>query len=78
MAVSFIKQNIKQATIIIAVLTIASQILGLIREALIASYFGTSAELDVLIIDLSIPFMFSRIFFMSIPSAGIPYLQEAK
>jgi putative peptidoglycan lipid II flippase len=45
---------------------------------LIASYFGTSAEYDILIMAMAIPLMISSILFMSIPSAGIPFLQEAR
>jgi putative peptidoglycan lipid II flippase len=74
---SFLKQNIKQASIIIAVFTVLSQAVGIIRESIIASYFGTSAELDILLMALAIPLMFSSILFWAIPSAGIPYLQEA-
>jgi len=76
MADSFIKQSIKQASIIIAVFTILSQVLGLAREMIIASYFGTSAELDMLLVALAIPLMFSSILFMAIPSASIPFLQD--
>lgn len=75
MAGSFIKQSIKQASIIIAVFTITSQVFGLIREMFIANYFGTSAEYDILIMALALPLMISSILFMSIPSAGIPFLQ---
>ena len=71
------KQSIKQASIIIALLTFSSQLIGLVREALLASFFGTSAEYDVLLVALAIPMMFSAILFMAIPSAGMPYLQQA-
>ncbi|UCD16578.1 MAG: hypothetical protein JSV44_08945 [Candidatus Zixiibacteriota bacterium] len=72
----FLKQGIKQASILIAVATISSQMLAVIREAIIAGFFGTSAEYDILLVALAIPIMIGGIFFLAIPSAGIPYLQE--
>jgi putative peptidoglycan lipid II flippase len=70
------RQSIKQASIIIAVISISSQGLGLIREALVANYLGTSIEYDILLISMAIPMMLANILFMAIPSAGIPFLQN--
>lgn len=78
MSASVIKQSIKQASIIIAFFTFSSQLLGLVREALLASFFGTSAEYDILLVALAVPMMFSTILFMAVPSAGMPYLQQAE
>jgi len=72
----FQKQTVKQASILIAVITVSSQILGIVREAILASFFGTSAEYDILLIALAVPLMAGGIFFLAIPSAGIPYLQR--
>lgn len=77
MRIPFLKQSVKQASIIIAVFTVISQVLGLFREALIANYFGTSAELDIILLAVSIPLMVSGVLFMAIPSAGIPFLQNS-
>ena len=72
------KQTIKQASIIIGVFTICSQLFGLVREAIIANYFGTSAEYDILLVALAIPLMVASILFAAIPSAGIPHLQGSR
>lgn len=71
-----LKQSIKRASILIAFFTVASQLLGLVREAIIANYFGTSAEYDILLVALALPLMVGGILFIAIPSAGIPYLQK--
>jgi len=70
------RQTIKQASILIAVISITSQGLGVIRESLIANYLGTSAEYDLLLIAMALPVMVSNILFLAIPSAGIPFLQS--
>lgn len=72
------RQNIKQASIIIAVFTISSQFFGVFREMILANFFGTSAEYDILILALAIPLMFMNVLFMSVPAAGIPYLQNPR
>ncbi|MCK4632090.1 MAG: hypothetical protein KAT79_02400 [candidate division Zixibacteria bacterium] len=76
MTSSFWKQGIKQASIIIGAVTITSQLFGLIREAVIANYFGTSAEYDILLVALAVPLMVASILFAAIPSASIPHLQQ--
>ena len=76
MRINIFKQSIKQASIFIAVITVISQLTGLIRESLIASKFGTGEELDILLLALAIPWMISNIMFMAIPNAGIPHLQR--
>lgn len=70
----FKKQGIRQATIIIAVATVSSQLLGLIRESIIARFLGTSAEYDILLVAMAMPMLVAGILFQAIPSAGIPYL----
>jgi len=69
------KQSIKQASILIAGVSIASQGLGVIREALLANYLGTSSDYDLLLISMALPMMIANILFLAIPSAGIPFLQ---
>jgi putative peptidoglycan lipid II flippase len=68
------RQGIKQATIVIAAATVLSQLLGLIRESIIARFLGTSAEYDILLVAMAIPLTIAGLLFQSIPSAGIPYL----
>jgi len=77
MASAFLRQGIKQASILIGVFTIASQLFGLVREAIVANFFGTSAEYDILLVALAIPMMVTSILFAAIPSAAIPYLQNS-
>jgi putative peptidoglycan lipid II flippase len=74
MSVSFNKQSIGQASILIAVFTIISQALGLIRESLVANYLGTSAEYDIILVALAIPSMVGTVIMSALPAAGIPSL----
>jgi len=78
MAIPFIRQDIRQASLIIAIIAISSQGLGLVREMLIANFLGTSGDYDILLISMAIPMMVGTILFMAIPSAGIPFLQQQK
>lgn len=78
MGIPFIRQDIRQASLIIAVVALTSQGLGLVREMLIANFFGTSGDYDILLISMAIPMMVGAILFMAIPSAGIPFLQEQR
>lgn len=75
MSLKFTSQNPVQASVLISIFTIISQIFGMIRESVIASKLGTSVEYDSILIALALPAMVSAIFLMSLPSAGIPYLQ---
>jgi putative peptidoglycan lipid II flippase len=77
MKIPVVKQTIKQASLIIAVIAISSQGLGVIREVLVANYLGTSVEYDILLISMAIPMMIANILFVAIPSAGIPFLQNS-
>lgn len=78
MAISFVRQDIKQASLIIAIIAISSQGLGLLREMIIANFLGTSGDYDILLISMAIPMMVGTILFLAIPSAGIPFLQEQR
>ncbi len=78
MAIPFVRQDIRQASLIIAIITISSQGLGLVREMLIANFLGTSGDYDILLISMAIPMMVGTILFLAIPSAGIPFLQEQR
>lgn len=50
-------QRISEATLIIASLTLISKLIGYLREALAANYFGASAEMDAFVIAMLIPTM---------------------
>lgn len=71
------KQSVQQATVLIAVVTVLSQLMGMVREGIIANYFGTSAEYDILLLALTVPGIVSSILFLTIPSAAIPSLQHS-
>jgi putative peptidoglycan lipid II flippase len=76
MSISFSKQSIGQASVLIAIFTVISQALGLVRESLIANFLGTSAEYDIILVALAIPSMIGTILMTALPSAGIPTLQN--
>jgi putative peptidoglycan lipid II flippase len=76
MSLTFSKQSIGQASILIAVFTIISQALGLFRESLIANFLGTSAEYDIILVALAIPSMIGAILMTALSSAAIPLLQN--
>jgi putative peptidoglycan lipid II flippase len=69
------KQGVRDASILIAVFTVVSQLVGLIREAVLANLFGTSAEYDLILLAVAIPGMVGSMLMVAIPSAGIPHLQ---
>jgi putative peptidoglycan lipid II flippase len=71
----FTKQGVRDASILIAVFTVLSQLIGLVREAVLAHLFGTSAEYDLLLLAVAIPGMVGSMLMVAIPSAGIPHLQ---
>ncbi|MBD3333795.1 hypothetical protein GF356_13170 [candidate division GN15 bacterium] len=71
-------QSVRQASIIIAVATVTSQLMGVVREAVVSYYFGTSAEYDILLMAMTLPVMIGAILYVSIPSAGIPFLQKSQ
>ncbi len=62
---------------LIAVVTVLSQLMGMVREGIIANYFGTSAEYDTLLLALTVPGIVASILFLVIPSAAIPSLQNS-
>lgn len=64
---------------IVTVLTIISKLLGFVREAFIASYFGTSIEADAYFIASLIPMMIFSVIGTAISTGIIPlYIKEKK
>ncbi|WML58627.1 murein biosynthesis integral membrane protein MurJ [Neobacillus sp. PS2-9] len=50
-------QSILKATVLVSIIVIASKILGFIREAIIASYYGANSETDAFFVAQSMPAM---------------------
>jgi len=72
-------QKISEATVIIIIITLISKIIGFIREALIANYFGATAQTDAFDIALIIPSMvFGLIAAGGLQSIIIPVYTEKK
>ena len=72
----FLKQSLVQASIITIGATFFSRIVGFVREAIIAGYFGTEAIFDTFIIAITIPELISSISFVVLPTAILPALQK--
>ncbi len=56
------KQTITEATIIISVIAFLSKIVGYLRDALTANYFGTSYQVDAFVVASRIPTMILGLF----------------
>jgi putative peptidoglycan lipid II flippase len=56
------KKEIVRATGVVSISTFASRILGLIRDMVISSYFGTTMATDAFFIAFTIPNLFRRLF----------------
>lgn len=55
-------KKISTSTLLVAVLTLMSRILGFIRDALMARFFGTSASMDGFLVAFRIPNFMRRLF----------------
>ncbi|MEK7775336.1 MAG: hypothetical protein AAB305_05580, partial [Candidatus Zixiibacteriota bacterium] len=71
------KQGVRDASILIALFTVLSQMLGFVREAVLAHFFGTSAEYDLLLLALTVPILVGSVLFVALPMASIPLLQSS-
>lgn len=73
------RQRISEATLIIATLTLLSKFIGYLREALVANYFGATAQTDAFVIAMLIPSMvFGLIAAGGLQSIIIPVYIEKK
>jgi len=73
------RQFISEATLIIAILTLLSKFIGYLREALVANYFGATAQTDAFDIAMLIPSMvFGLIAAGGLQSIIIPIYTEKK
>ncbi|MCP4580336.1 MAG: hypothetical protein GY839_01865 [candidate division Zixibacteria bacterium] len=76
MRFNFVKQTLIGASLITAIAHIIGAFLGYFREAVTASYFGTTAILDAFILAFTIPELITTIIFSSMPTALIPILKK--
>ena len=72
----FLKQSLVQASIITIGATFLSRIVGFLREAITAGYFGTEAIFDTFIIAITVPELISSLSFIVLPTAILPALQK--
>jgi putative peptidoglycan lipid II flippase len=66
------------ASLIILALTIASFLLGFLRDLFIAKAFGLSWEADLIFVALILPMFFENFLGLALRDAMIPYLQKLR
>ncbi|WP_295462248.1 lipid II flippase MurJ [uncultured Pseudomonas sp.] len=66
------------STVIILAITVASFLLGFLRDLLIARQFGVSWEADLIFVALILPVFFESFFGLALRDAMIPYLQRIR
>ncbi len=66
------------STLIILAITVASFLLGFLRDLLIARQFGVSWEADLIFVALILPVFFESFFGLALRDAMIPYLQRIR
>lgn len=69
-----VTQGVAAATLIIAVLTAASRVLGFLRETVYASVFGASPELDAFLVAQGVPNLILGMVSTAIATAATPVL----
>ncbi len=77
MTSKFVRQSLMAASLVTIGTSILSRFFGYAREAVIASYFGTSATLDLFILAFTIPELITFISYAALPTALIPSLRRA-
>lgn len=66
------------ASLVILALTVASFLLGFLRDLFIAKAFGLSWEADLIFVALILPTFFENFFGLALRDAMIPYLQRLR
>jgi putative peptidoglycan lipid II flippase len=74
----FVKQSLLTATVVTVAGNVLGRILGFVREAYFASYFGTSGIFDTFIIAFTIPELIGMIMFSAMPMALIPLVKKSQ
>jgi putative peptidoglycan lipid II flippase len=65
--------SLVEATVRLVFGTLASRVLGLVREVVMAAYFGAGAAMDVFVVAFTIPNLFRRVFGeVALESAFLP------
>lgn len=76
MTSKLVKQSLAAASIVTITVGLGGRIIGFVREATIASYYGTSATFDTFILAFTIPELVAFVLFASVPTAIIPWLSR--
>ncbi len=71
-----IRQSLVTASLVTIGTNVAGRLLGYLREATIAGYYGTSTDFDTFILAFTVPELFSFIIFAALPSALIPLMRQ--
>ena len=66
------------ASLVILALTVASVLLGFLRDLFIAKAFGLSWEADLIFVALILPMFFENFLGLALRDAMIPYLQKLR
>ena len=72
----FLKQSFVAASVITIGTNVFGRVLGYVREAVVAGYFGTSATFDAFLIAFTVPEIITFIIFAAIPPAFIPFIKK--
>lgn len=76
MTSKFVRQSLIAGSIIMIGTNILSRLIGFVREAVTAGYFGTSAMLDTFLLAFTIPELISFVAFAALPTALIPLMRR--
>lgn len=72
MASRLLKQSLVAASVVTIGANVLGRLLGYVREAFIADYFGTSSIFDTFILAFTIPEIITFIVFAALPTAIVP------
>lgn len=72
MASRLLKQSLLAASVVTIGANVLGRLLGYVREAFIADYFGTSSIFDTFILAFTIPEIITFIVFAALPTAIVP------
>jgi len=69
---SLLTQSLVTASLLTIGASVLSRLLGYVREAVIASHYGTSAVFDTFVLAFTVPELLSFIIFAALPMAVVP------
>lgn len=73
-----IQRTLFSATLVMILGNMLGRLTGFAREATIASYFGTSSDLDIFILAFTVPELLAMVLFTAMPAALIPVSKREK